>query len=67
MTMVAESIRVAVLLALLTDPSSTIGEQIPKSVIDLAHKRGLIGVAADGLYLTDAGRDRMVSIMEAIA
>ena len=63
----ADSIRLAVLLAVYTYPDSVIGEELPESVVNLAVEEGLIGRAGDGIYVTDAGRARMSKIMEAIA
>lgn len=63
----ADSIRLAVLLALYTYPDSAIGEEIPESVVKLAEEEGLIGRADGGVYVTDAGRARMTKIMQAIA
>lgn len=63
-----KSVKLAVLLALYTYPDSKIGEEMPKSVIDLARDEGLIGVTGDGgVYFTEAGRVRMEAIMKAIA
>lgn len=64
---VPKSVKLAVVLALYTYPDSKIGEDLPKSAIDLARDEGLIGVLGDGgIYMTDAGRERMMAIMEAI-